>query len=104
SRRRHTRFDCDWSSDECSSDLKVTINPTVAIGNGFLNGGSLPGTPANTPATYTMQKGDRLYFEQQEELSGSAILSDKPIGVMGRSEERRVGKERGACGSSCQTR
>src|SRR2546427_11258189 len=24
SRRRHTRFDCDWSSDVCSSDLKIT--------------------------------------------------------------------------------
>src|SRR5256886_12376444 len=23
SRRRHTRFDCDWSSDVCSSDLCV---------------------------------------------------------------------------------
>src|SRR2546430_11805997 len=23
SRRRHTRFDCDWSSDVCSSDLYV---------------------------------------------------------------------------------
>src|SRR6266853_4869851 len=23
SRRRHTRFDCDWSSDVCSSDLMV---------------------------------------------------------------------------------
>src|SRR5256886_11138366 len=22
-RRRHTRFDCDWSSDVCSSDLSV---------------------------------------------------------------------------------
>src|SRR2546430_6000768 len=35
SRRRHTRFDCDWSSDVCSSDLlrripelKETIHPT----------------------------------------------------------------------------
>src|SRR5256886_6559034 len=26
SRRRHTRFDCDWSSDVCSSDLMgVTV-------------------------------------------------------------------------------
>src|SRR2546430_10523153 len=25
SRRRHTRFDCDWSSDVCSSDLADTI-------------------------------------------------------------------------------
>src|SRR5688572_3686649 len=23
SRRRHTRFDCDWSSDACSSDLRA---------------------------------------------------------------------------------
>src|SRR3990167_5716159 len=23
SRRRHTRFDCDWSSDVCSSDLTL---------------------------------------------------------------------------------
>src|SRR6266478_6721548 len=26
SRRRHTRFDCDWSSDVCSSDLEVIGN------------------------------------------------------------------------------
>src|SRR2546430_16235631 len=25
SRRRHTRFDCDWSSDVCSSDLNAGI-------------------------------------------------------------------------------
>src|SRR2546430_5716559 len=24
SRRRHTRFDCDWSSDVCSSDLRLS--------------------------------------------------------------------------------
>src|SRR6266478_9474626 len=27
SRRRHTRFDCDWSSDVCSSDLKKSTPP-----------------------------------------------------------------------------
>src|SRR2546427_5080246 len=27
SRRRHTRFDCDWSSDVCSSDLEVIQVP-----------------------------------------------------------------------------
>src|SRR6478736_6298987 len=37
SRRRHTRFDCDWSSDVCSSDLIVpplrliTFVPAVAV-------------------------------------------------------------------------
>src|SRR2546427_3896486 len=28
SRRRHTRFDCDWSSDVCSSDLGASIYST----------------------------------------------------------------------------
>src|SRR5256886_439034 len=27
SRRRHTRFDCDWSSDVCSSDLVLPVPP-----------------------------------------------------------------------------
>src|SRR2546427_4662875 len=27
SRRRHTRFDCEWSSDVCSSDLIVRRAP-----------------------------------------------------------------------------
>src|SRR2546430_11700926 len=33
SRRRHTRFDCDWSSDVCSSDLfsEYTLYPTIQL-------------------------------------------------------------------------
>src|SRR2546427_5822850 len=30
SRRRHTRFDCDWSSDVCSSDLARMSGATLA--------------------------------------------------------------------------
>src|SRR2546430_10159161 len=30
SRRRHTRFDCDWSSDVCSSDLDVGSDIALA--------------------------------------------------------------------------
>src|SRR2546430_9227501 len=29
SRRRHTRFDCDWSSDVCSSDLLACRGPVT---------------------------------------------------------------------------
>src|SRR2546427_10726049 len=29
SRRRHTRFDCDWSSDVCSSDLPMARHQHV---------------------------------------------------------------------------
>src|SRR5690606_36331117 len=34
SRRRHTRFSRDWSSDVCSSDLIGAIVPTGNLGNG----------------------------------------------------------------------
>src|SRR2546430_14244534 len=51
SRRRHTRFDCDWSSDVCSSDLtpngqttfaQVSVNQSggfTLIGDCFFPGG-----------------------------------------------------------------
>src|SRR2546430_17719237 len=33
SRRRHTRFDCDWSSDVCSSDLiRPNLSPQLIDG------------------------------------------------------------------------
>src|SRR2546430_11898162 len=31
SRRRHTRFDCDWSSDVCSSDLCIDLQRGQAV-------------------------------------------------------------------------
>src|SRR2546430_6859238 len=40
SRRRHTRFDCDWSSDVCSSDLPRAEGPHIVsppqVGDGRL--------------------------------------------------------------------
>src|SRR2546430_4299650 len=47
SRRRHTRFDCDWSSDVCSSDLDVglvgevaEVNPDAVLD--IVNAGRIP--------------------------------------------------------------
>src|SRR2546430_4386309 len=40
SRRRHTRFDCDWSSDVCSSDLVIARHGQVDIA--FNNAGISP--------------------------------------------------------------
>src|SRR2546430_7200291 len=42
SRRRHTRFDCDWSSDVCSSDLRQTIAAHATIGSHPPAASSLP--------------------------------------------------------------
>src|SRR5689334_23944955 len=37
SRRRHTRWNCDWSSDVCSSDLHGAIIGDVDLGAGLLH-------------------------------------------------------------------
>src|SRR2546430_8749516 len=41
SRRRHTRFDCDWSSDVCSSDLKKVVVDRLVLDGSQANDGPL---------------------------------------------------------------
>src|SRR2546427_2491740 len=41
SRRRHTRFDCDWSSDVCSSDLRARARGPSPLGAGARGGRGL---------------------------------------------------------------
>src|SRR5205085_3411664 len=44
SRRRHTRFDCDWSSDVCSSDREVPgpVRDLVGVEGGLGKAVALP--------------------------------------------------------------
>src|SRR5256886_12258209 len=68
SRRRHTRFDCDWSSDVCSSDLlnQQTIIADIGSGTGILselflkNGNRVFGIEPNAP----MREGGEKFIEQ----------------------------------------
>ena len=62
-----------------ADNTHVTINPVAAI----LAAGGLPGTAANTPVTYTLDKGEYLQFTQSTELTGSAVQSDNPVAVVG---------------------
>src|SRR2546430_4942206 len=83
SRRRHTRFDCDWSSDVCSSDLSnerqrfryrvvdVWIVPRTEVS--VLNPSDL--------ATMTLITCAGEWLPKQRTYENR------------RSEERRVGKE-----------
>src|SRR5688572_19632497 len=50
SRRRHTRFDCDWSSDVCSSDLLDIDASTREV------------TKAGDPVRLTAREFDLLWF------------------------------------------
>src|SRR6267143_6666378 len=54
SRRRHTRWNCDWSSDVCSSDLRRRLQPRAwpaARERGDPRGHQpAPGEPAMSPS------------------------------------------------------
>src|SRR5205085_8263980 len=63
SRRRHTRFDCDWSSDVCSSDLTDPAEPMPLL----------------------------VVHDGPEYAEYSSLL--RLLDHLVRSEERRVGKE-----------
>lgn len=79
-------------------DTKVTILPKVNIVGGP---GVDPGT-ANTKMEYTLQKGEFLQIEQPEELTGSPIQSDKPVGVWGGASCLYVPLDKNACDSAQQ--
>src|SRR5688572_32875001 len=69
SRRRHTRFDCDWSSDVCSSDLTDRPNASSIVCSLTM------GREASRPRTAAR-------------ICGAMASSGKAE----RSEERREGK------------
>src|SRR5688572_31702743 len=80
SRRRHTRFDCDWSSDVCSSDLRARKTEAMAA--------KMPryGTRAESQNSLAAAPATRR-------AATSEMANCAKHGVLRRSEERRVGKE-----------
>src|SRR5689334_24906621 len=82
SRRRHTRWNCDWSSDVCSSDLGCSLHDAVSATTGKAG--------ANLGAF--VAKIDVLR-EQTQDLSLREIIELVLQHSGLRSEERRVGKE-----------
>src|SRR5690606_41002335 len=90
SRRRHTRFSRDWSSDVCSSDLqnawvsllrRISPKETCAITR-------QPGLQRLTIWHSSSNTRASLWLR-----SGRALNSDFITILNCRSEERRVGKE-----------
>src|SRR5690348_17674958 len=76
SRRRHTRWTGDWSSDVCSSDLIRSH----AIRKGI------------TTAPAAAREDERRLADEDDSLGAQIVFMDSLYGAT-RSEERRVGKE-----------
>src|SRR3712207_8015055 len=81
SRRRHTRYWRDWSSDVCSSDLAAAAVPAPPRPTRVLPGRSGDGYPSLRADEIGSHPGDVRYTYL------------KPLRWTWRSEERRVGKE-----------
>src|SRR2546430_15044153 len=93
SRRRHTRFDCDWSSDVCSSDLWVLVDPLFAF---MLYWRTLS----------KIELSPRAYLRALwPALSGSALMAAAGVaaggfrGKIGRGACRGRGEDSGAAGA-----
>src|SRR5207253_3727634 len=86
SRRRHTRWPRDWSSDVCSSDLSTTPRSMLSAG------GPQPHMPGFAVPPRKARAGSRLCAPL------ACTLVDFG-GWRSRSEERRVGKEGRARGA-----
>src|SRR5690606_40727366 len=85
SRRRHTRFSRDWSSDVCSSDLGDETF-LAQLDKEVLDFDILVATPQYMPK---LGKYARL-------LGPRGLMPNPKSGTVARSEERRVGKESSA--------
>src|SRR5690606_40269074 len=96
SRRRHTRFSRDWSSDVCSSDLHLVIQVRRVARWGVVD------QIADEIGT-DLDAIDVFYRRSIPELVAE-LLAGLPLQLPVRSEERRVGKEGGAQGAEVEWR
>src|SRR5205085_8445931 len=93
-RRRHTRFDCDWSSDVCSSDLADGLLPigreTVAAARDCVDG-----ILDEVAARYRERLCPAIPRVWEDGINGirADLREWLRRAVDDRSEERRVGKE-----------
>src|SRR5690606_39749924 len=86
SRRRHTRFSRDWSSDVCSSDLQRWMMMYLDLARYAVVLRTSPELTGPWSAPVVVVDG-----QDQPGLYAPYIV---PLEGPGRSEERRVGKER----------
>src|SRR5690606_40652534 len=92
--RRHTRFSRDWSSDVCSSDLRVPgvdlVQRVLELGGGDVTVYLLGGRPGVAEAA--ARAVERRYGTRVLGAHHGYFASDEETAAVVRSEERRVGE------------
>ncbi len=76
----------------------VTMVPVVNVAGG----GGLPAMTANTPSTFTLNRGQVAQFLQFERLAGSVLQSDKPVSVWGGANCMNIPDNQVACDAAHQ--
>src|SRR2546430_11523032 len=86
SRRRHTRFDCDWSSDVCSSDLESPIGERR---------GELPRAHASEPVALAGEREDGVRARLDVAVDGPREVDaeERELGVGDRIDEAARSEE-----------
>ncbi len=72
---------------------EVTLSPKADV----LGGMGVTGGPAGQALTVQLARGEYLQITQDAELSGSPIVSNKPVGVWGASSCMNIPVDREAC-------
>src|SRR2546430_2994781 len=72
SRRRHTRFDCDWSSDVCSSDLSC-----IGVSRSSLPAASDRGLPCRAGTLYCCRSEEHTSELQSQSNLVCRLLLEK---------------------------
>src|SRR2546427_8202971 len=93
SRRRHTRFDCAWSSDVCSSDLKDISTEYSALRSKVVKNPT--GTvkfPINEPATGRRKSQIQEYLDyfKGAGVQHLAISTDDLVATVSRLQGRGI--------------
>src|SRR5690606_40786210 len=92
SRRRHTRFSRDWSSDVCSSDL-IGLQARGLFGAGLLRGSGFRARLLLGRSLFLGKLARRGGFLRLLRVRFRLQARRLGIGLRLRSEERRVGNE-----------
>jgi hypothetical protein len=88
-----------WTQIVAAQDATtVTMVPIVDV----VGGNGLPGGPANTPMTFTLNRGQAAQFLQPTRLAGSVLQADKPVSVWGGSSCMNIPDGQVACDAGHQ--